>query len=375
MPLLDDAVGWLTDRLRWFDPAEWDRFLPPRPFPGGTALELLVLCRVLRRGRFRDHPLPDKALDLASSIVESPSFVAGLCRADQAFPYHAYLVALLEDAGRPAPSARERILDVLAAEAGDHEGAWRPVQHRLELRYVQELGGFPSRIPDLIGQSIVAGSPDPLFLRDDEAYALTHVVFYATDFGARPMPDASALTGLLRTLAGSYLTAGNLDLAGEFLLCLTALGSSCPVTAHGFRVLSDAQRPDGAVPGPLHDPARWSGLRGDAAEAYLFGTCHHTTMVAAMAAAEHERVGGTSTTSPEPLGLLHPSRPPLPDGSPDSPWWGTVLSSLAVHAVRTYDLDALRTVLRHAESLDLADEPVLSRAAAYLRLASKPPRQ
>ena len=77
----------------------WESQLPRRPFPSGTLLELLVLCRVLRRGRLRDHELIGRAVELAAREVERPEFLAGLARADQAFPYHAYLVALLAEAG------------------------------------------------------------------------------------------------------------------------------------------------------------------------------------------------------------------------------------------------------------------------------------
>lgn len=291
--VLDGAVDWLTDNLHWFDPVRWESFLPRRPFPSGTVLELLVLCRVLRRGRLRGHELLTRAIELAERQLDTPAFQAGLRRGDQAFAYHAYLVALLHDAGCPVPRARDRVQSVLDLGSGDQTGAWRTVQHRLELKYILNLGGFLGDLPDLrelVDGSIVADEPDPLWLRDDEAYAITHVIFYSTDFGGRPMPGNQQISTLCRTMLGVYLATGNLDLAGEFLLCLDALqASDCLVREHGRRLLGEAQRPDGAVPGPLYQRARWAGLSGQQAAAYLFGTCHHTTMVAAMASAERER--------------------------------------------------------------------------------------
>jgi hypothetical protein len=291
--VLDGAVDWLAAHLAWFAPERWESQLPRRPFPSGTLLELLVLCRVLRRGRLRDHELIGRAVELAAREVERPEFLAGLTRADQAFPYHAYLVALLADAGRPVPAASGRVATILELGCGDHTGAWRPVQHRLELRYVLDLGGFASTLPTLpalVDQSIVAGAPDPLAIRDDEAYAVTHVVFYGTDFGARRMRATPALADLCRTMLGVYLGLGDLDLAGEFLLSLSALDApDCALVGAGWRAVTGAQRPDGAVPSALYDASRWQRLAGDRADAYLFGTCHHTTMVAAMAAAERER--------------------------------------------------------------------------------------
>jgi hypothetical protein len=290
-PVLDGALDWLTEHLDWFDPARWERFLPRRPFPLGALLELLVLGRVLARGRLQEHPLLPAAADLAAAHVGAPTFLDATGRGDDTVPYRAYLVALVEHAGRPVPAARDRVQAVLEAGIGDHTGPWRPVQHRLELRYVLELGGFPVDGPstaELVGASILTGAPDPLSMRSDEAYAVTHVVLYATDFGARQLPTAMP-TELFRTLLGVALACGDLDLAGEFLLCLAPAGDD-PFDAKAWRHLAAACRADGAVPGPVHDASRWAELSGDTAEAYLFGTCHHTTMVAAMAAAERERL-------------------------------------------------------------------------------------
>ncbi|WP_084655265.1 DUF6895 family protein [Nocardia altamirensis] len=291
-PVLDAAVEWLTGQLQWFDQRQWERFLPRREFPEGTVLELLVLCRILRRGRFRDHELVGGAIELAQAVVSEQAFHSALGRADEKFPYRAYLVALLAELGCPVRSAVERVQVVLETGCGGWTGAWQPALTRLELRYVLDLGGFASTslpVADLTAATIAAAAPDPLYLRDDEAYALTHVVFYATDFGARPMPAGAALIETMRTLLGMYLALGDMDLAGELLLCLQAVGAAdCPMTAHGWRELARRRRTDGAVPGPLYEPDRWSGLRGEVREAYAFGTCHHTTMVAAMAAAVRE---------------------------------------------------------------------------------------
>jgi hypothetical protein len=292
-PILEAALDWLATNLRWFEPAHWDRFLPARQFPEGAALELLVLCRVLCRGQWRNHPLVDGATELARALVAAAPFHDAVGRADNKFPYRAYLVALLADLGSPVPSAAERVRTVLTTGCGGWNGAWRPPLTRLELRYALELGRFPHTLPsttELVEATIAAAQPDPIYMRDDEIYALTHVVFYATDFAARTMRTAPGLVDTMRTLLGTFLAAGDMDLAGELLLCLLAVApDDCAITAHGWRTLTRRRLAGGAVPGPLFDSVRLAGLSGPVAEAYTFGTCHHTTMVAAMAAAERER--------------------------------------------------------------------------------------
>lgn len=298
--LLTGCLDWLAARVHWFDPEHWGRFLAPRPFPCGPLAELLVLCRILRRGHHRDHPLRQRALDLAVRQADTPAFADGLSRSDLAFAYHVYLVALLHDEGFVLPRARTAIQTQLDLGCGDHTAPSRGVQQLLELSYILDLGRFRTDLPgasELVPRSIAADPPSPLWARDDEAYAVTHVIFYATDFGARPMPPVPRLTAFCRTLLGTYLAHRNLDLAGEFLLCLDALAptdttathttvtDTTVLSSHGWHVLAGMQELDGAVPGPLFDPTRAGGLDGERAEAYRFGTCHHTTMVTALAAA------------------------------------------------------------------------------------------
>lgn len=291
----DELADWLTRHIHWFEPRVWERYLARRPFPESTLLELLILCRVLRRGRVRDHELLGMATELAAKTVRSAAFLTGISLSDHTFPYRSYLIALAEREGVDVGAARDRVRSALVTGAGGQTADWRPVLQRLELRYVLELGGFETGMAgqaQLVAESIAAGNPDPLFLKDDEVYALTHVVFYATDFAARPMPGDHLTPDLPRNLLSGYLARGDLDLSGELLLCLMALDAGPHrLDEYGWKRLIGDRLASGAVPGPLFDPARSRGLTGDKRDAYEFGTCHHTTMVAAMVAAERERRG------------------------------------------------------------------------------------
>lgn len=295
--LVTGAIDWLTANVAWLDPARWEQFLARRPFPASTVLEVLTLCRSLRRGP-RAHQattLIESSADIAERVVTNPTFLSGLYRADTLFTYHIWLLTLLDVLGRPRSELREVVQRLLDAGCGAVASPGRPAHALVELRYVLELGGYRNplpELPELIGHNMLTTGVNPLYLTDNECYAVTHLLFYLTDFADHPGGvDLPGIAELVTTLLGVYLAKDDFDLSAELLLCALALGQrEHDLVTHGWQRLNKARRPDGAVPGPLHDPAVLARLSGAKAAAYLFGTCYHTTVVAALAATEHERL-------------------------------------------------------------------------------------
>ncbi|HEX2300628.1 MAG TPA: hypothetical protein VHH34_19340 [Pseudonocardiaceae bacterium] len=302
----DVAVGalrWLSDYREWFDPEQWQRFLPRRRFPAGPLLELVVLLRCLRRGPFagRARALAEEGLAMAERVCASEEFQAGLLRADTLLPYHAYLACVLHKSGFPAGRALGNLRSIVDRDIGDVCAADRPVLSRMELRYALDIAGIAAPglppLPALYPSSIVGCRDTALFFSDDEVYALTHVVFYLTDFGARSSGlapgEQQRVAELVLTLLVACLARDDFDLAGELLLCAEVLGAGGHrLVEHGWQRLAGTCRADGAVPSPLHDPGILSAVGGEKQRAYVFGTCFHTTMVAAMAASERCRRAG-----------------------------------------------------------------------------------
>lgn len=404
--VLAGALRWLEDHLEWFAASRWEEYLPRRPFRPGPILELLGLVRLLERSGAvpKEAPLTRRALELAARAAGEPEFAQGLRRGDELFPYHLNLLALLETLGRPQPVARAVCQALLAADAGGHTRAYRPVLSQVELRYFVDRGGFtpPAELPALDvlhHRSIAALGPDVLQMTGDEAYALTHVLFYVTDFGRTRLllgdpGEVARLREPIRVLLGVHLARGSLDLLSELLLCASALGGrgdGDPLVREGWHALATAQRPDGAVPSPVHRPEVLSGLTGDRAAAYLFGTCYHTTLAAALAAVVGGRRRGAARSTPGDL----PQQAPLPSSSPSpSPplpradragirqWargaaalprtgpsetreaWSAQLGPLLALAVQARDQDVLSELLYAAECLGRGDDALVRRASA-----------
>lgn len=393
--VLTGVLGWLEEHVRLFDPEVWERHLPRRPFPPGPLLELLGFLRLLAREQ--EDPVPpvlrEDALKLAERIVDAPEFARGLRRADALFPYHLNLVALPGLLGRPRPALLSTCEALLASGAGGHFQPHRPLLSRLELRYFADRAGLtlPAGIPDrasLYAESLPAPGPDPLSMDDNEVYAFTHAVFYATDFGAHDVPPGRApVADVIRPLLSSHLIDGHLDLLAELLLCadVTGLGET-DLVRRGWAALASAQRPDGAVPGPVHRPSVLAGLTGEKAEAYVFGTCYHTTLATGLAAAVRLGRGGV----PEPpLDRPYAGTPPpypatgapaeavrewaeaITRAAPHAPeqhrhvWTEAVAGALTL-AARRHDPATLAAALTAVRALGQEDAPLARSATARL---------
>ncbi|MCX4970321.1 hypothetical protein OHA98_37295 [Streptomyces sp. NBC_00654] len=409
--VLAGALRWLEEYVEWFAAPRWEEYLPRRPFRPGPLLELLGLVRLLDRSGLvpKEAALPSRALDLAARAAGEAEFGQGLRRGDELFPYHLNLIALLETLGRPQPEARAVCQALLAADAGGHTRAYRPVLSQVELRYFVDRGGFapPAALPalDVLHcRSIAALGPDVLQMTGDETYALTHVLFYVTDFGRTRRllggpGEVARLREPIRVLLGVHLARGSLDLLSELLLCAGALGGrgdDDPLVREGWHALATAQRPDGAVPSPVHRPEVLSGLTGDRAAAYLFGTCYHTTLAAALAAAARERRQGAARSAPgDPRQQVPPSLPvhaPRADreeirhwarraaalprtGSPDMrEAWSARLGPLLALAVQARDQEVLAELLYAAGCLGRGDDALVRRASALHAARDPGPR-
>lgn len=417
--VLSGALRWTEANLEWFAPQRWQEYLPPRPFGPGPLLELLSLIRVLERSGLMplDAPLRLRALDLAEEAAHTDDFARGMERGDELFPYHLNLIGLLECLGHPQRELRTRCQALLAAGSGGHALPYKPVLNRIELRYFIDRAGFtaPSALPGLgtlHRQSIAALGPDVLQLTESEIYAFTHVLFYVTDFGQRRdlLGDPEELASLhetVRVLLGVHLARGSLDLLAELLLCDSALssdeegvqngrpepgqggdsgdGSEFLVSA-GWNALVRAARADGSVPSPVHRPDILAGLTGDKAAAYVFGTCYHTTLAAALAAGVARAAVPEGSRADRAGRSCTPPRVPMPRAEPEEiRRWARAASTvpgparagepgacrghlgpLLVLAVQARDPDVLAEVLRAADRQGQSGDLLVRSANALL---------
>jgi hypothetical protein len=117
----------------------------------------------------------------------------------------------------------------------------------------------------------------------DDAYALTHLFMYCTDFGFRPgrFPRKRAL---ILEEAGSLLAkcldSEDYDLAGEVVMAWPLTGAPWSASAaFGFRVLASVEDAVGVLPGGTTRADRLNRLEGSEKDRYAFGTAYHTAYV------------------------------------------------------------------------------------------------
>jgi hypothetical protein len=122
----------------------------------------------------------------------------------------------------------------------------------------------------------------------DDAYALTHALVYATDFGRVSLPDhidRHHLLGTAEAIAVKALDEDDLDLLAEVLMAPAILKVDwTPTLSFAWEVLERVWKEFGFVPGPGIPPAEGDETRIQKVRRVL-GTVYHTTFAAGICCA------------------------------------------------------------------------------------------
>lgn len=156
-----------------------------------------------------------------------------------------------------------------------------PHQRRAFHAYYQHFGlAEPFPLDDALERGLIAARADPAAMGRADAYALTHEIYAAYDFGERlsddPFDDGARLylRGALPRLLATARERKDPDLVAELVTCLRYLRfTGDPVYAEGLGYLLDTQSSDGSW--GSYDAAR--ARLGDLVKQGLY---LHTTMVA-----------------------------------------------------------------------------------------------
>jgi hypothetical protein len=295
--MADRAIDWLSANLDRFEPFR-GRF--ERDWPTHRALvELALIGMCLRRQTiFADDARVARLLERVLQTYRHPVYREIAFRhggdfvADAFVPVALYACGLLD--GDDERRALQSLIDngnILLRSRAPHK--------TLELIHVLELGGFRYRLPSAVAclQRFGSKPMNLIEMTNDDAYVITHTIFYLSDFGARldfaiPVKQRRDLSWVVHHLLGMCVREGHWDLVGELLLCCHSLRlTGSPLYTVGWRAFLTAQRPDGAVPGPHYDPAQLNALAASDRREYLFQSCYHTTLVAALAGAQCQADG------------------------------------------------------------------------------------
>lgn len=294
---------------------------------------------------------------------------------------------ILTRLGLPDPGF-DRLLR-LCANASARNGVDRSPAAETERRWI-EAAWDPGRArppapADLAG-SLLA-SPLDLFggLRAD-AYAFTHLLMYAADFGHRPAPLPCPQRAVLETagaLLARYIDERDYDLAGELLLTWPFLGARWSAeAAFAFRVLAGLEDAAGILPCGATDGDRLARLEEPDRARYALATAYHTAYVMGFLCAAALRPGlapPLRLSGDMPGGaLLARIEPYLETGghwqpafagldAPERQALAPFLLDLAlVRSARLRDYAAMQALLGIAVDAGLTPRPLVGQAAELL---------
>jgi len=208
-----------------------------------------------------------------------------------------------------------------------------------------------------------------------DAYAFTHALPYATDFGRLPLPDTinrNYLLGIAEALAVKALDEDDLDLLAEVLMAPAILRLNwTPTLLFAWEVLERVWLEFGFVPGPGIPPSPANETKTQTVRRVL-GTVYHTTFAAGLCCATLVACNAT----PPDIKSTRPGGTDVPLGK-GAAWkinWINCsqevqesLSFLSLafslrRAVEVVDLVRVRDVLEAAAQLGLLEHPLFIQA-------------
>lgn len=276
------AVAWLAAHRDFLDPANGSD--STALFARKAVVEVALLVGM--RARLDPTPLgPDyrALLDTIESVAGRWSYRDLVRRDRRALLLYAGTCAALRLCGREDADLRHA---VESAVRGRYATCFERVPYRhLDLVHTLELAGIDLPGPGLaeaMPLTLLAADPNALELSTSDTYAITHAIFYATDFGRRTLPGvATDVVALLDECLVLALADSDADLVGELLMCLTCVHAApSPAQRAARRWLQGWQEPDGRLEGP---PGVIPQRLAEADPAWgSWATAYHTTVVAAL---------------------------------------------------------------------------------------------
>lgn len=279
---------------------------------GGEMAMLLRLARRALPGE-RDRAEIDALARGLAPIVRTPQLIRSLMLRPSRAPMYALAHLCLAELG----VADERLDRIVRAAFGSsaHAANERVPYRLLDAAWSRHLAlGDAELDHPAVALSPLGAGVDLLEASAEDAYAYTHALVYATDFGRLPLAahvDRDPLLGIAEALVVQALDEDDLDLLAEVLMAPAILRSGwTPTLQFGWQVLDRVWNELGFVPGPGLPAATGHETPAQAARRVL-GTTYHTTFAAGLCcatlidcdAAPGEHAGGPPGDIDPPPGL------------------------------------------------------------------------
>jgi hypothetical protein len=283
-----NAFRWLDQNIDLFDPLKNEN--------GSTSLylyqtkalgELGLLCMLYHRcsdGIL--EPTVERFLSFIYSAWQRPAYQENIVRRPEYFQIYAMIYIVLQQCKIINDSYKGIIQRTL--DQGYITATETTPMRLLDRRHLLDCGKFNHNLPsyeELYKNTLLAKNPPLFYLTDADVYAITHTLFYLTDFGRASAPmlageHLSTIQWIIETLLGVYLRRKHWDLVGELLLCCLCIHWYPDIIfTLAWEALMKNQLPDGSIPGPRFSEEQASKKEGAQRKQYCFEQNYHTTIV------------------------------------------------------------------------------------------------
>lgn len=200
-----------------------------------------------------------------------------------------------------------------------------PNWRRMDLEYGLEQLGMATIRPERIAAMWSSHRPEPWAIDTDSAYAMTHEVFYLSDFGRTPRRIPTSVRRYLHQWLPSWLTIfrerRNLDLYAELVMVHACIATGSRERQEAALVpLLDAVQAHGMVPGPRGGGVSLLG-RDRSPRRKHFIANYHTTLVGLMALVLTSQGLLQTVDAPKPRQTDGQTRRSRRHGPGQSPHW------------------------------------------------------
>ena len=277
--------SWVDDHLAQFTP--WQSEGETTPSSLQRFAELAIAYDVVTTAPVRWPSPEDRWRPFITQQVSRPEF-AELARSHLDLASALLLPYLVLRRRGEVNTYHEETLS--AAQAASFPHALEVVPYRaLDYAYFALRSGLATpddvSVSDLLSATYAARASCASVVSDESAYALTHAVFYASDFGQTRIdePQLSNAAPIIDSMIVDCVIRRHYDLLGELLIASIVVPGTRPELRDiGTPIFFSTLDGSGSL------------MPNDSASARTFDTCYHTTMVglilcASLAKAASER--------------------------------------------------------------------------------------
>ncbi|MGC2669280.1 MAG: hypothetical protein WA220_08875 [Candidatus Nitrosopolaris sp.] len=278
----DKCLDWICENIYELDALDCH-------FGLKVLSEMNLLCSLYKRklNNIYDDRI-NKIIFFTTEQLRRVGYLDGLARMPESLSFYAFIYKSLYECGLKLQEFRNAIVAAVDQEAVNSRE--RIPFGMMDLCYALNKANIRHPFPtlrSLYHKTLLAKDPAILSLNLNDAYDITHIIFYLSDFGFRKFTEISAqqlpkVRWIITVLTGLYLRDQDWDILAELLSCYYCLRwYPYPIYEVAWNNLLNAQRVDGSIPG--------SGLRNEKLEMKSkswnknFTRNYHATIVTAIA--------------------------------------------------------------------------------------------